>query len=102
LGADCGISGVTAKQCERLESSHAVMLLKPHHRNFGKRLVKSPQLYFLDVGLAAWLMGIRDDTGLKAFARGALLKLGQWVSCTNIGQIGGESATLFLARQHGQ
>ena len=42
------------------------MLLKPHHRNFGKRLVKSPKLYFLDVGLAAWLMGIRDAAGLKS------------------------------------
>ena len=53
LGADCGISGVTAKQwLSVLESSYVVMLLKPHHRNFGKRLVKSPKLYFLDVGMA--------------------------------------------------
>jgi predicted AAA+ superfamily ATPase len=76
LGADCGISGVTAKQwLSVLESSYVVMLLKPHHRNFGKRLVKSPKLYFLDVGLAAWLMGIRDAAGLEIHsARGALFE----------------------------
>jgi len=67
LGADCGVSGVTAKQwLSVLESSYVVMLLKPHHRNFGKRLVKSPKLYFLDAGLAAWLMGIRDAAGLES------------------------------------
>ena len=76
LGADCGISAVTAKHwISVLESSYVVMLLKPHHRNFGKRLVKSPKLYFLDVGLAAWLMGIRDAATLKTHAaRGALFE----------------------------
>lgn len=76
LGADCGISAVTAKHwISVLESSYVVMLLKPHHRNFGKRLVKSPKLYFLDVGLAAWLMGIRDAGSLETHAaRGALFE----------------------------
>jgi predicted AAA+ superfamily ATPase len=49
LGADCGISAVTAKQwLNVLETSYIVTLLRPHHRNFGKRLVKTPKLYFLD------------------------------------------------------
>jgi predicted AAA+ superfamily ATPase len=76
LGADCGISAVTAKHwISVLESSYVVMLLKPHHRNFGKRLVKSPKLYVLDVGLAAWLMGIRDPASLDTHAaRGALFE----------------------------
>lgn len=43
-----------------LEASHVVSLVKPYHRNFSKRLVKTPKLYFLDVGLAAWLLGIRN------------------------------------------
>jgi hypothetical protein len=34
-----------------LEASFVVFLLHPHHRNFGKRLIKSPKLYFLDTGL---------------------------------------------------
>jgi predicted AAA+ superfamily ATPase len=76
LGADCGISSVTAKQwLSVLEASYIVSLLQPHHRNFGKRLVKAPKLYFCDVGLAAWLLGIRDATSLDTHAaRGALFE----------------------------
>ena len=40
-----------------LESSGLVYLLEPYHNNFNKRLIKSPKLYFLDTGLAAWLLG---------------------------------------------
>lgn len=76
LGADCGITAVTAKQwLSVLEASYIVTLLKPHHRNFGKRLVKTPKLYFCDVGLAAWLLGIRDAATLDTHAaRGALFE----------------------------
>ena len=79
LGADCGISAVTAKQwLSVLEASYVVMLLKSHHQNFGKRLVKSPKLYFVDAALAAWLMGIRDAATLEIHpARGALFET--WV-----------------------
>lgn len=79
LGADCGISAVTAKQwLSVLETSYIVTLLRPHHRNFGKRLVKTPKLYFLDSGLAAWLLGIRDVNTLETHAaRGALFET--WV-----------------------
>jgi hypothetical protein len=76
LGADCGITSVTAKQwLSVLEASYIVTLLQPHHRNFGKRLVKAPKLYFCDVGLAAWLLGIRDAANLDTHAsRGALFE----------------------------
>ena len=76
LGADCGVSSVTAKHwLSVLEASYIVMLLQPHHRNFGKRLVKAPKLYFCDVGLAAWLLGIRDVSTLDTHsARGALFE----------------------------
>ena len=79
LAADCGISAVTAKQwLTVLETSYVITLLRPHHRNYGKRLVKSPKLYFLDSGLAAWLMGIRDAQTLETHAgRGALFET--WV-----------------------
>ena len=79
LGADCGVSAVTAKQwLSVLEASYIITLLRPHHRNFGKRLVKTPKLYFLDSGLAAWLMGIRNTETLETHpARGALFET--WV-----------------------
>jgi predicted AAA+ superfamily ATPase len=76
LGADCGISAVTAREwISVLEASYLVMRLQPYHRNFGKRLVKTPKLYFLDVGLMAWLLGIRDVGSIEAHAaRGALFE----------------------------
>ena len=79
LGADCGINAVTAKQwLGVLEASYVVMLLRPHHQNFGKRLVKSPKLYFVDAALAAWLIGLRDAATLEIHpARGALFET--WV-----------------------
>lgn len=79
LGADCGVSAVTAKQwLSVLQTSYIITLLRPHHSNYGKRLVKAPKLYFLDSGLAAWLMGIRDADSLETHAaRGALFET--WV-----------------------
>ena len=40
-----------------LESSGLVYLLEPYYNNINKRLVKTPKLYFLDTGLACWLLG---------------------------------------------
>lgn len=48
-----------------LESSFIVYLLKPHHQNFNKRLVKMPKLYFYDTGLASSLLGIHNAEQLK-------------------------------------
>jgi predicted AAA+ superfamily ATPase len=48
-----------------LESSFIVYLLKPHHQNFNKRLVKMPKLYFYDTGLACSLLGIQNAEQLK-------------------------------------
>jgi predicted AAA+ superfamily ATPase len=60
LALDCGITHNTAKAwISVLEASGIIYLLKPYHENFGKRLVKSPKLYFIDTGLAARLLGIK-------------------------------------------
>lgn len=79
LGNDAGVSAVTARDwLAVLEASYLVMRLAPYHVNFGKRLVKTPKLYFLDVGLLAWLLGIRDAATLATHAaRGALFET--WV-----------------------
>lgn len=93
LAADCGISHVTAREWMTvLEASYIVYLLRPHHRNFGKRLVKMPKLYFLDTGLMAYLLGIRDTGTLSTHAsRGALfetLVVSEWVKRQfNAGQV---------------
>lgn len=58
-----------------LDASYIIHFLKPHHRNFEKRLVKTPKLYFYDVGLAAWLLGIQNESALEAHPmRGALFE----------------------------
>lgn len=76
LGNDCGISGVTAREwLGVLETSYLAIRLPPYFQNFGKRLLKSPKLYFLDVGLMAWLLGIRDARMMETHpARGALFE----------------------------
>lgn len=84
LAADCGISHVTAREwLSVLEASYIVYLLRPYHRNFGKRLVKMPELYFLDSGLMTYLLGIRDAEMLATHAsRGMLfetLVVSEWV-----------------------
>jgi len=61
LAADCGVTHNTAKAwISVLEASYLLFQLRPHHHNFNKRLVKSPKLYFYDVGLLCWLLGIRE------------------------------------------
>ena len=59
LGSDAGVSHATAREwLTVLEASYIVFQLQPFHANLRKRLVKSPKLYFYDVGLASYLIGI--------------------------------------------
>lgn len=79
LAGEAGITANTAKSwLAVLESSDLIHLLPPYFRNFGKRLVKMPKLYFLDTGLACWLLGIRSEDVLALHPlRGALFE--NWV-----------------------
>jgi len=62
LGNDCGVSHNTiAHWISMLEASYIVKLLQPYHNNLRKRLIKAPKLYFLDTGLAAFLLGIQNS-----------------------------------------
>ena len=76
LASDCGITHNTASAwISVLEASYIIFLLRPHFSNFNKRMVKTPKLYFIDTGLAAWLMGIREQEQLSFHAqRGALFE----------------------------
>jgi hypothetical protein len=66
LAADSGISHSTARRwLSVLETSFLVIRLPPHHRNFNKRLVKSPKLYFLDTGLLCYLLRVRSPDELR-------------------------------------
>lgn len=76
LAIDCGIGQTTAKNwLDLLQASYVVFMLRPHHRNFGKRLIKSPKLYFCDTGLASALMNIQGVSHLAIHpARPALFE----------------------------
>ena len=76
LGADCGVTHTTAHRwLSVLEASFLIFLLRPHYRNFSKRLVKSPKLYFLDTGLLCYLLRIRSAEDLRVHAaRGAVFE----------------------------
>ncbi len=76
LAADCGISVDTARRwLSVLSTSFIVFLLPPHHRNFNKRLIKSPKLYFYDTGLLCHLLGIRQADQIPNHPlRGALFE----------------------------
>ena len=76
LASDCGITHNTASAwISVLEASYIIFLLRPHFNNFNKRLIKSPKLYFVDTGLASWLLGVREQEQLAFHAqRGALFE----------------------------
>lgn len=79
LGNDCGISHNTAKAwLSVLKASYVISTLQPHHKNFNKRLVKSPKLYFNDTGLLCYLLGISKVEDLKTHSlRGSIFE--SWV-----------------------
>jgi predicted AAA+ superfamily ATPase len=79
LGEEAGLSHNTAREwVSVLEASYILHRLPPHHRNFNKRLVKTPKLYFIDTGLACWLLGIESAAQVTTHPlRGALLET--WV-----------------------
>ena len=62
LGNDVGISHTTARSwLTLLEASYVIFVLQPWHSNFSKRQIKAPKLYFYDVGLASYLLGLEKE-----------------------------------------
>ena len=59
---DTGVSHTTARSwITLLEASYILFVLPPWYRNISKRLIKSPKLYFYDVGLASYLLGLENE-----------------------------------------
>ncbi len=78
LANDTGVSSVTIKNwCSILKASYIIYELRPYYRNLNKRLVKSPKIYFTDVGLAAYLLGLASPDQIRRDpCRGGLFKSG--------------------------
>jgi len=65
LGTETGVDHKTISSwISILESSFIIHLLRPHHQNFSKRIVKMPKLYFYDTGLVCSLLGIKKTEHL--------------------------------------
>lgn len=66
MAGEVGVAQSTlTKWLSVLEASFIVFRLPPYFRNFGKRLTKSPKLYFMDPGLAAWLLGTESPAQVE-------------------------------------
>ena len=100
LGADVGISSVTAREwIGVLEASYLVMRLPPYFENFGKRLVKTPKLYFLDTGLMCWLLGIHSAAILSTHPlRGQVFETMVVVEAYKAALNKGQQAALYFWR----
>ncbi len=75
--ADAGAYGVGVEIGEKsgLETSFITTLLRPHRKNFNKRIIKSPKIYFLDTGLLCHFLGIESADHLRNHAsRGAIFE----------------------------
>ena len=60
IAAEIGVSAVTIKHwISILEACYVIFTLPPYYRNYGKRFVKTPKVYFFDTGLLCYLLGIR-------------------------------------------
>ncbi len=102
LAADVGVSPNTIKSwVSILEMSNVIYLLEPYYQNLGKRIVKTPKIYFLDTGLASFLAGIRSSNDLKSSQL-----LGPFFETHVLGQIlrhfanQGKRADIYFYRDH--
>lgn len=76
LGNDCGVSYHTVQSwLSVLETSYIVFILNTYYKNFNKRLIKSPKLYFYDTGLLSSLLGLEGSKSLENhYMKGALFE----------------------------
>ncbi len=102
LSSDCGIDMRTVQNwLSILESSYVIFLLRPHHKNFNKRLVKTSKLYFYDTGLACSLLGIKSENEVaNSHFRGALFENYVVAECLKNKHNSGSQTSFFYWRDN--
>ena len=102
IAAALGVSSNTARAWTSvLEASAVIGLLEPYLGNLGKRLVKTPKLYFHDTGLLCYLLGLRDPGELAASsALGAVFETFVYGQLTRRDAFRGLRPRLFFFRDH--
>jgi uncharacterized protein len=100
LASDTGIARVTAESwLSVLQASHLIFLLRPWFSNTSKRLIKSPKLYFCDVGLACWLLGIRNERHVTTHPqRGSLFENSVMMELLKAQTNHGQKPSLYFLR----
>lgn len=100
LASDTGISHSTTREwMSILQASYTVFLLEPYHANISKRIIKSPKLYFYDVGLAAHLLGIEKTSHVRTHPlRGSLFENLVLMEILKFRYNRGKRANLFFYR----
>lgn len=76
IGNDCGVTAHTVRSwLSILEMTYVIFLLQPHHKNFNKRVIKTPKLYFYDSAIACHLLSIHSPEALSThYLRGNLFE----------------------------
>ncbi len=102
LASECGISQTTATQwLSILEASYILYLLRPHHQNFNKRLVKTKKLYFYDSAIVCHLLGIESAEHLKIHShRGAIFEGFVLAEILKFYYAQGKTPPLYFWRDH--
>lgn len=104
LGSDAGVSVVTAKAwLSILRATYVIDLLEPYHANLTSRVVKTPKLVFLDVGLMAYFLGIHSAHQISTHPlRGALFETWGITEQIKYWRNGGDSQrAMFLRDKNG-
>lgn len=66
IAKEIGVSGQTIKSWTHLlERSQMIFLLQPYFSNLGKRIVKTPKLFFIDTAISAFLTGHREERAVR-------------------------------------
>jgi predicted AAA+ superfamily ATPase len=76
LANDCGISHNTARAwLSILETSYIIFKVQPYYKNFNKRIIKMPKIYFYDTGILSFLLGIKNAHQIELhYLKGALFE----------------------------
>ena len=102
LANDCGIAADTVRRwLSVLETGFVTFRLLPYHRNYNRRLTRSPKLYFVDTGLLCWLLGIREPGQLESHPlRGSVFENLIVAEALKAAYHAGEVPRLYFWRDH--
>ncbi|MBQ7448570.1 MAG: ATP-binding protein [Paludibacteraceae bacterium] len=104
VGNEVGVSTNTINQwLSILQASYLITLVPPYFENISKRLVKTPKLYFNDIGVAAYLLDIETPKQLERDKmRGALFENMVMLECLKSQLNKGKSGNVYFYRDSNQ